>query len=108
MKLCWESRADLRPTFTQLLTNLSFLLESMADYFDFFTLGNPHTITEEDRNPFLSRTIPPAISLSMPSQDATYADHRSIQQPPLSAMQSCGSFRLPPIPEMQSKNRKTL
>lgn len=38
---CWKDRPEHRPTFTQQVESFSTLLDSMADYLDFFTISNP-------------------------------------------------------------------
>ena len=40
MMCCWNARAELRPTFSELVLRLSYLLGSATGYFDFITITN--------------------------------------------------------------------
>ena len=102
MRSCWEGKAELRPTFSQLLTHLTALLESMADYFDFFAVSNPHS----------SEDSPPYSSAPMPDEkrgtDATPTDPMPIRNMTLPPLQGTPTKPIQEIlPTLQENVRNT-
>ena len=48
---CWNARAELRPTFSELVLKLSYLLGSATGYFDFITITNSQVFDTETPMP---------------------------------------------------------
>ncbi len=87
MRACWGSRADQRPTFSELLTRLTSLLESMADYLDFFTVSNLHSSMED----------PPTTDSGTPApQGIASTPTRSNALPPLDTATTTTAYGTPP------------
>ena len=80
MKSCWESKPDLRPSFSRLCQRLSYILEAYAEYLDFFTLSNSRASTHKvsmSTDMLLPSAMPPlkATPLSSDAAAANMSPH---------------------------------
>ena len=72
MRDCWETRPELRPSFSELVTRLSSHLDAMADYLDFsMSAGDFSVIPGRVVDPFESDAAAEPAIVAGETEDAT-------------------------------------